>query len=91
MREMIEIVALAINKAGMDWLNENDPKRMQFEWADIPDEVFAHAAIEAMRIPTEEMRHRYNDPDVVGYGPDGSDHDKVWEAGIDAALKEQTK
>lgn len=47
----------------------------------------AFAAIEAMRVPTEGMRDRYNDPDIVGYGPDGSDHDKVWEAGIDAALE----
>lgn len=47
----------------------------------------ARAAIEAMRVPTDGMRDRYNDPDIVGYGPDGSDHDKVWEAGIDAALE----
>lgn len=91
MSEMIELVATAINKAGIAWLEEQDPKRTALSWADVPDEVFARAAIEAMRIPTEEMRSRYNDPDVVGYGPDGSDHDKVWEAGIDAALKEQTK
>lgn len=47
----------------------------------------ARAAIEAMREPTEAMRDRYYDFDVVGYGPDGSGHDLVWQAGIDAALK----
>ena len=54
---MRDKIARAINKAGIDWLEQNDPKRMTLSWADVPDEVFADAALSAMREPSEAMRH----------------------------------
>jgi hypothetical protein len=49
---MVEKVARAIDVAGTTWLNEQ-PWRV--EWYDVPGEVLARAAIEAMREPSEEM------------------------------------
>jgi len=88
---MIKRVAWAICDAGMAWLQEMDAKRQNLEWADVPDEVFARAAVEAMREPTGEMvvaieakaEERYRAaPDMQRfYGDD------LWRAGIDEALK----
>lgn len=46
--DMIEAMARAINAAGLAWLEREDPKRMTLVWADVPDEVFAQAAIDTM-------------------------------------------
>lgn len=83
MSEMIDRVAKAISDAGMAWLAENDPKRMTMTWADIPDEVLAKAAIEAMREPTVamlEMAERR-----VCVGPRTAK--EIIQAAIDGALK----
>jgi hypothetical protein len=45
---MIEKVARAIDVAGTAWLNEQSGR---VEWYDVPGEVLARAAIEAMREP----------------------------------------
>ena len=53
--EMVDRVAKAINAAGMAWLAKHMlAKHITMTW-DVPDEVFARAAIEAMREPTPEM------------------------------------
>jgi hypothetical protein len=52
---MVERVAKAINAGGMAWLNENDPKRMSLSWADVPDDVFAKAALSELLTPSTAM------------------------------------
>jgi hypothetical protein len=47
MTEVEVKVAHAINRAGIEWLEQQDPKRTTLGWADVPDEVFAKAAIAA--------------------------------------------
>jgi hypothetical protein len=59
MSEMIGRVADAIKEAGLDWLEAQDPKRQTLTWADVPDEIFAKAAIQAMRHLPEEPGPRY--------------------------------
>lgn len=74
---MIERVARAINDAGRKYIDE----RLSAEgWADVPDEVFARAAIEAMREPTDAMWD-------AGQGFVQSED--AYQAMIDAALNEQ--
>lgn len=92
---MVERVAMAINAGGMAWLNENDPKRMSLSWADVPDEVFARAAIEAMKEPTEAMKKTGEDamPDGLRWSPEYGDaideYDPlpVWRAMISKAME----
>lgn len=52
-KTLIDTVANAINEAGNDWLRSN-PKA---GWGDIPDKVFARAALQALLEagPTEAM------------------------------------
>ena len=74
MSEMVERVSRAIEAAGKKWANEHP-----FDyWDEAPLEVYALAAIEAMREPTQEML------DVGPYEPymDAG----VWAKMIDAAL-----
>lgn len=88
MNDMIERVARAIAR-GRHGLGDSDKENalaVDYHWRKYSAD--ARAAIEAMREPTKAMRDAYNDSDIVGYGPDGSDHDLVWKAGIDAALKD---
>lgn len=51
MTEMVNRVGEAISAAGMAWIETNQGTG----WADIPESVFAVAAIEAMREPTLNM------------------------------------
>lgn len=52
MSEMVERVAKAMEEAGKTWL----ASRPVYEgWADVPDEVLARAAIEAMHEATDAM------------------------------------
>lgn len=78
MSEMIDRVAKAVCDAGMAWLVENDPKRMTMTWADIPDEVFARAAIEEIRVPTEAMIAAAMDALISQY-----DSNRKWEEAKD--------
>jgi len=48
---MIERVVAAIDRVGLEFINEHP----MTGWADVPSEVFARAAIEAMREPTSQM------------------------------------
>jgi hypothetical protein len=56
---MIGKVARAIDVAGTAWLNEQSGR---VEWYDVPGEVLARAAIEAMREPTRAMTRAIRDP-----------------------------
>ena len=80
--EMIDRVAKAICDAGIAWLQENDAKRQNLEWADVPDEVFARAAIEAMRVPTAAMVARGLELIQGNLRPD-----EIWPHMIDEARK----
>ena len=46
--DMIEAMARAINLGWFGVVGTQDPKRMTLVWADVPDEVFAQAAIDTM-------------------------------------------
>lgn len=83
MSEMIERVAKAIGDAGSVWISEH----IGTGWADIPESIFAVAAIEAMREPTEAMS-REGDLTINPHGADSHPgHNHAWRAMIDAALK----
>lgn len=87
---MVEHVAFAINRAGISWLEENDPKRTQLTWADVPDEVFARAALAAMREPTRRMIDHANS--VVLPDADNDQCPQFYREMIEFALNEdQTK
>jgi hypothetical protein len=84
--EMVERVAAAINRAGIEWLEAQDPKRMSLGWADVPDEVFARAAIEAMREPTEAMVEAAWDEAALPCCPQD-----IWPKMIAAALADEER
>jgi hypothetical protein len=44
-QEDVDRVAKAIEKAGHAWIDERDPKRESTGWADVPEDVFARAAL----------------------------------------------
>lgn len=50
MNEMVERVAAALDKAAIEWC-----AKTQEGMADMPAELLAQAAIEAMREPTQDM------------------------------------
>jgi hypothetical protein len=78
---MIGKVARAIDVAGTAWLNEQSGR---VEWYDVPGEVLARAAIEAMREPTRAMTRAIRDPG--GWVEDMPE--EIYRQMIDAALKE---
>jgi hypothetical protein len=78
---MVERVARAIDVAGTAWLNEQSGR---VEWYDVPGEVLARAAIEAMREPTRAMTRAIRDPG--GWVEDMPE--EIYRQMIDAALKE---
>lgn len=83
---MREKIARAINRAGVEWLEQNDPKRMTLSWADVPDEVFADAVLSAMREPTQEMAEA-GCRATLPY--DEGDAARAYRAMITAALQEK--
>ena len=84
--EMIKRVAKAICDAGIAWLQENDAKRQNLEWADVPDEAFARAAIEAMREPTEAMTEA-GERSGCGVSDFRTASEVTWQAMVNEALK----
>lgn len=52
--DMMERVARAIDEAGLAWKRDNGGDAAS--WHEIPSEVFARAAIAAMREPTSKMK-----------------------------------
>lgn len=86
MSEMVERVAKAIEAAGLAYLKGQDDKT---GWADVPDELFARAAIAAMREPTPMMRDAACDvgPDTNNGCFSYDNADIVYQAMIDEALK----
>lgn len=56
-QNVIERIGEAMKQAGLDWLERQGPKRESLGWADVPDSVFARAALMVVREPTEEMIH----------------------------------
>jgi hypothetical protein len=78
---MVEQVARAIDVAGTAWLNEQSGR---VEWYDVPGEVLARAAIEAMMEPTRAMTRAIRDPG--GWVEDMPE--EIYRQMIDAALKE---
>jgi hypothetical protein len=77
---MVEQVARAIDVAGTTWLNEQSGR---VEWYDVPGEVLARAAIEAMREPTRAMTRAIRDPGGWVDMPE-----EIYRQMIDAALRE---
>lgn len=82
MSEMTGRVAQAITAAGMEWKKNNGGDSVS--WADVPDEIFARAAISAMHEPTEDMLFVGSNEDA-GYSD--SDLRISWQLMIDEALK----
>jgi len=82
---MIRIVADAIESAGFKWKAENGGDSAS--WYDIPEEVFATAALEALRDPTLDMQHAgLKALDEGGLADCNCNQLDVWQAMIDAAL-----
>jgi len=50
-QEEVERSAKALEKAGFAWIHERDPKMISTGWADVPEEVFARAALVAFLNP----------------------------------------
>lgn len=82
MSEMVDRAAAAIETAGMLWKANNGGDSVS--WADIPAQVFASAAIESLRKPTENMLF-VGSNEEAGYSR--SDLATSWELMIDEALK----
>jgi hypothetical protein len=80
---MIEKVSEAIYVAGTTWLNEQSER---VEWYDVPGEILARAAIEAMREPSEEMRVAALTCGLPARGGPPL-YEMVWRGMLDAALK----
>jgi len=53
-QEDVERSAKAIEKAGFAWIHERDPKMISTGWADVPEEVFARAALVAFLNPASD-------------------------------------
>lgn len=89
MSDPVETVARAINAAGKAWIMAKGANAERFGWADVPDEVFARAAIAAMREPTREMI----EASCAAWGvADDGGHERgafedEWKAVIDSVLE----
>jgi hypothetical protein len=72
------IVAKAIEQAGKDWLKTRDPDQIKLGFSDIPEEVFAEAAIKAIVNDRDLMSNIVEaavgayEAAPAGYGVDGA-------------------
>jgi hypothetical protein len=77
---MIADVARAVEVAWATWKHDN--RRQHVSWDDVPDQLLARAAIEALRKPPERVLAAFNSYAMcAGYISEG------WEAAIDELLK----
>ena len=94
---MVERVSLAIKEAGLRHIREYEAAKhtgsgkdpFYIGWGDVPDEVFARAAIEAMMEPTEAMID-YADEHVRPESDNAQCVD-FYRAMLKSAIQDQTK
>jgi len=84
MSEMVERVTTAMSAAGTAWLEQ--PGNELAGWEDIPMEVFARGAIEAMRQPNAAMLEAWAKWTGAGPSFDRDRAEAIYRAMIEAAL-----